>query len=136
MKIFLDSDVVISSLISDKGAAYLLVNQLKVEKFISNLSISELKQVFKRLNLDPDNLELTTKRFEMVKLKQVRIIKKEFEDYVSDLNDSHVVAGAFQARVKFLITYNLRHFKIDKIKEDFNIIVLTPVNFLQYLRSK
>ncbi len=52
LTIFLDSDVIISSLISKKGAAFLLVNNKKTEKYISNVSFKEIKVVMKRLKLD------------------------------------------------------------------------------------
>ena len=62
-------------------------------------------------------------------------IKERYKDYVEDLNDAHIVAGAAESKAHFLITYNIRDFKIEKIKKDFDIIVLTPGMFLQYLRS-
>ena len=58
LKIFVDSDVVISSLISQTGAAFLLLNQIdSFEQFVSNISVKELEQVVNRLNLDPKKLK-------------------------------------------------------------------------------
>lgn len=62
-------------------------------------------------------------------------IHKDFKDYTWDPDDAHIVAGAAEAKTKFLLTYNIRHFNIQKIKEDFDITVLTPAQYLQYLRS-
>ncbi len=50
-------------------------------------------------------------------------------------NDAHIVLGAKQAKGKFLVTYNIKHFLVEKIREDVGIIVLTPAFLLQYLRS-
>lgn len=76
MKVFTDSDVIISSLISSSGASHLLLESAESTKFfVSNISTKELKKV-------------------------------------------------------------IRHFKVDKILKDFNIIVTTPGKFLQYLRSQ
>lgn len=139
LKIFLDSDVVISSLISSSGAAYLLINHIKnLELYISNLSLKELEVVVERLKIDKNLLtELVNNRFQKVALKDANEkIKHQYKDYVLDIDDAHIVAGAKEAQVRFLISYNLRHYKLDKIKEDFGIIVLTPAQFLQYLRSQ
>lgn len=126
MKIFVDSDVVISSLISTNGAAFQLLNSKNdLIKIISNLSQKELKIVMARLNID--------KPLPILEIINIKNIKK-YSVYSTDPNDSHIVAGADQSKSRFLITYNLKHYKIDKIKQDLKIIVMTPGTFLQYLR--
>jgi len=136
-KVFIDSDVVISSLISRKGAAHLLLNSKNLEYFVSNLSIKELKIVTDRLDIDRLSLKnLIKNRFKLIELKETaKELKDKFNDYVSDVNDAHIIGGACEAGVKFLISYNIKDFNVDKIKKDFDIIVITPANFLQYLRS-
>lgn len=136
-KVFVDSDVVISSLLSQKGAAYLLLNQQKDSFIISNISQKELEKVIDRLGINPDKLQtLIKKRFKVVKLGgNIIRIKNDFEIYSSDPNDIHIVAGATKAKAKFLLTYNLKHFQKQKIYDDLGIIVLTPAQYMQYLRS-
>lgn len=135
---FVDSDVIISSLLSTKGASFFLFKKTKNKFFISSLSVKELAVVVKRLNIKKHKLNtLIEKRLKTVILKKTgQKIEEKYQDYVFDRNDAHVVAGAVAAKVKFLLSYNLRHFKKDKIKEDFKIILLTPASFLQYLRSQ
>lgn len=135
--VFVDSDVIISSLISATGAAHLLLNESKSNFLISNISRKEIKGVVSRLKISQDKLQSLVKRkLKIIKLAQdVKKIKEDFRDYTSDVNDSHIVAGAAKAKTKFLLTYNLRHFNAQKIKEDFDITVLTPAQYLQYLRS-
>lgn len=137
MKVFSDSDVVISSLISKKGAAYLLINQSNLKLFVSNYSEEELEKVSDRLDLSKNKLRALLKRkFKVVKLVgELEKIKEQFIDYVLDSNDAHIVAGAKKAKARFLISYNIRHYKQEKIIKDFNIIVTTPAKLLQYLRS-
>lgn len=137
IKVFVDLDVVISSLISERGAAYLLIHKTKLDLSVSNLSIKEMSIVLERLGLGKNKLDnLIRNKFKQVELKEtVERIKKQFGDYVLDFNDAHVVGGAQKAQVKFLISYNIKDFKVDKIKRDFDIIVTTPANFLQYLRG-
>lgn len=135
--VFIDSNVIISSLLSKKGASYLLLNQQGDKFVISNVSKKELVRVADRLEIDQDKLQsLVQKRFKTVKLTtDLTKIKRDFEDYTSDLNDTHIVAGAAKAKAKFLLTYNIRHFNKQKISEDFGITVLTPAQYLQHLRS-
>lgn len=136
-KVFVDSDVIISSLISEKGAAYLLLNKQKLKFFISNISKRELEKVAGRLDIEQNYLhDLIKKRLKVISLKEeISKIKKEFKNYTTDVDDTHIVAGAASAKAKFLLTYNLRHFQRQKIKADLGIMVLTPAQYLQYLRS-
>lgn len=134
---YVDSDVVISSLFSGTGAAYYLLNKSSITPVISSLSVQELKNVISRLNIDQNRLlELTKKHLKLVELKQrIASLKTKYSPYVFDVNDGHIVAGAQKEKVSFLLTYNLKHYKIAKIKDDLNIQVITPALFLQYLRS-
>ena len=99
--------------------------------------MSELEKVMERLSLDGQTLKkIAKKKFTIFQLgKTAGEVKKQFSDYVLDIDDAHIVAGAVRAKVQFLISYNTKHFKSDKLREDFNIILSTPANFLQYLRS-
>lgn len=135
-KIFLDSDAVISALLSRRGAAYLVIHKTSVKKWISNFSQKEIKIVAKRLSITDEKLRPALKLLSVVALgDDPDKIKEKFERYVGDSNDVHVVAGAAAAKVGYLITYNLKHFRTDKIKFDFGMVVMTPGLFLQYLRS-
>lgn len=137
MRVFVDSDVVISSLLSCSGAAYLLLDTQTLNLYISLLSQNELEIVVKRLGIERDRLnELIQSKLHVIPLPQsLTNIKEFYKDYVLDMDDAHIVAGAKASEAKFLVTYNIKDFKAGKIKEDFNIIILTPGQFLQYLRS-
>ena len=136
MKVFVDSDVIISSLLSTKGASYLLLQHKDITPIISSYSNEEIEVVIERLNIQNKLFKPLKLKLHIVKLSlKIEKIKKNYHGYVTDADDAHIVAGATFAKTKFLITYNIRHFKKDKIKEDLNIIVLTPGQFLQYLRS-
>lgn len=132
-KVFLDSDVIISSLISGKGAAYFIIHKTDVQLFISDKSIEELEKVVIRLGLNKNKLtDVIKKRLNVVKLKEV---KENFKSYTWDVDDTHIIAGAQNAKVKYLLSYNTKDFKVDKIIQELKIIVITPARFLQYLRS-
>lgn len=122
VKVFVDSDVVISSLLSSKGASSFLINNQSGRFIISNISRVELERVAGRLGIAIDRLKELIKN----KLRVIRInadlptIQRDFQNYTTDLDDAHIVAGAKQAKAKFLITYNLRHFKaaVEKLTLD------------------
>jgi len=137
MRVFVDSDVIISSLLSQLGAAHSLITEAKHTLFLSSLSQKELELVCQRLDIKNSDLKkLIQKYFQVTILKSnPKTIQKDFSKYTTDQNDAHIVAGAQASKVNFLVTYNLKDFKIEKIKKDFKIITLTPGNFLQHLRS-
>lgn len=139
MRVFVDSDVVISSLISDKGAAFLLLNTQDSGPrfFITQYSLNELEIVTQRLGIPRKNLAMLVETsLETVRISMSRErIEKIYARYVVDTDDAHVVSGAREAKCRFLLTYNIKDYKSDKIKAKFNIILMTPAMFLQYMRS-
>lgn len=138
MDVYCDSDVVISSLLSQTGAAHYLLYKSSITPFVSSISLEELKKVIVRMNIDQESLvQLAKKRLRVVSIKQnISSIKAQYSSYVFDINDAHIIAGTKTAKVNFLLTYNLKHYKTTKLKNDFNIQVFTPAFFLQYLRSR
>ncbi|MEK7497696.1 MAG: PIN domain-containing protein [Patescibacteria group bacterium] len=136
-KLFLDSDIIISSFISKTGAASFIVNQKDLILSISNLSEKEIRIVMARLKIERKALDKVSDNFIKIGLKEnTTTIKEKYSKYTSDPNDAHIVAGAVKSKSKFLISYNLKHYKSEAIKRDFDIILTTPAKFLQYLRSR
>ncbi|MDO8609333.1 MAG: putative toxin-antitoxin system toxin component, PIN family [bacterium] len=137
--IFVDSDVIISSLISNTGAAHLLLFNIDnpIKRYISIFSLKELKIVTERLEIDQKILTRLIKyKFIVVKIKKTLAkIKQQYSSYVNDPNDAHIVTGAIESKSRFLITYNIKDYKIENIKRDFGIIIFKPAQYLQYLRS-
>jgi predicted nucleic acid-binding protein len=138
LKVFIDSDVVVSSLLSTTGAASFLIQKSNdLTLFVSDISQKELEIVIDRLQIrHSELLSLLEKNFNIISLQySPHEARDKYCHYVFDKNDAHIVAGAKEAKVRFLITYNIKDFNIEKIKQDFNILVMTPGKFLQYLRS-
>lgn len=135
VRIFLDSDVIVASLLSSTGAAFELVNApLPIERYVSNISTEEIHRVIGRLNISTDSLEKVLMSCQHVQLA-LTIEGNIYNSLVTDPTDAHIVAGASLGRCQFLITYNLKHFKLEEIKQKLNIIVYRPAQLLQYLRS-
>lgn len=137
LKIFLDSDVVISSLLSKTGAAYLLINHQDLKLFISNFSVRELNLVIKRLAIPSADFDkLIKNKLKIINLKDnADRLKEKYSRYVADPHDTHIVAGVAKTKAEFLISYNLKHYYEEKIKTDFGFIILTPAKLMQYLRN-
>lgn len=131
-RVFVDSDVVISSLISAKGAAYLIIHETDLQLIVSNKSIEELEKVSGRLGLNKNKLKEVIKKLKVVQLRET---KDDLKNYTPDPDDVHIIAGAKRAKARYILSYNIKHFRVDKIIQDLNIVVMTPARFLQYLRS-
>jgi len=137
IKVFLDTDVVISSLLSKTGASHEVINSSKIEKFISKQVKKEVLEVSKRYNISTQEIEFVFKNTGLISLKiSKKSLINDYGEYVSDEQDTHVVFGALKAKVKFLLTHNTKHYNIEKIRKDLDLQILKPGNFLQYLRSK
>jgi predicted nucleic acid-binding protein len=137
IKIFLDSDVIVSSLISSTGAAFQLLSQPDLKLIISNSSQIEIERAIKKLNLDHKDFISMLPKLEILKLtKKIEQVRAEYKAYTYDLDDAHIVAAAVIAKANFLISYNLKDYNSNKIKQDFDLIIMTPGLFLEYLRSR
>ncbi len=137
LRIFTDSDVVIASMLSKSGAAYFLMQSSYVETVVTTHSLKEIGVVAHRLNIvQADQKKILNLAHSIILPITMKEAQLRYNKFVNDLNDSHIVAGAVSAGVRFLITYNLKDFQIENIKREFDIIVLTPGALLQYLRSK
>ncbi len=137
IKVFVDSDVIISSLISRTGASYLIINQFSVNLYISNFSHEELIRTTEKLRISSDRLEKVLKeKFKKVKIKlSQKEILNNFGDYAYDFEDAHIICGAKEAKAKFLITFNIKDYKLQKIYDELGIRVLVPGELLEYLRN-
>lgn len=135
MKVFFDSDVIIAALLSNKGASSSLINLAVITGYVSNYSVEELKTVIKRNNMDIVALNKLLLKVDTIKIEeQISLVKKIYTSYVLDDNDAHIVAGAHLSKAEFLITFNLKHFNTNNIKNDMQITAMQPGPFLQYLR--
>ena len=137
IRVFLDSDVVISSMMSKEGASRILTtgNELFLP-IISDFSLKEVMRVAERLELPKSIFKQVGDSLEVINIDcSFEKLKTDFSKYVLDMNDAHIVGSAANLNVGFLITYNLKHYKQEDIKADLKIITLTPGSFLQYIRG-
>lgn len=137
VSVFVDSDVLISATLSNKGAAYLLIHSAEIKKTISNYSYHEAKAVARRMNIEENILQNSLRACTTILLQlSLKKIKDQYAKYVTDIDDAHIVAGTVTSQSRFLATYNIRHYKREYIKRDLDVIIITPGVLLQYLRSR
>lgn len=137
IKVFLDTDVVISALLSQKGASFILLYKTRLKRIISKTIVEEVNEVSGRENIDKRSVRTILQKTKIIPLSlRKEKLLKTYSKYVFDEEDSHVVAGAHISKSDFLLTYNIRHYHVVKIKNDFGIKVIRPGEFLQYLRSQ
>lgn len=136
IRVFVDSDVIISSLLSRTGAAYLLMYDTRITRYVTDVSFVELKRVAGVLHISEKELvNLVRSQCKEVRIADKRDALKRMTEFIRDMGDAHIVLGAKLAKTKFLVTYNMKHYRTEKIRDDLGIIVLTPAFLLQYLRS-
>ncbi len=130
-KIYLDTDVLVASQMSNAGAAYWIINHVNNLKiFSSSDTLKEFKKVCRRLNL-----KYPTEQIQSLKVIKNSSSSKELDKYLIDIGDLHILDAAIKSKSEYLLTFNLKDYEIDKIKTDFQILVIRPGEFLQYLRS-
>lgn len=133
--VFVDSDVIISSLLSQKGAAHLITQENQIIRYVSSLGIIEQKEVVKRLGLElQKHDQIITAHFNLIQANPSETTA--YSQYTNDPSDAHIIQGAVISNAHFLATYNAKDFKIEKIKKSYNIQIIAPGQLLQYLRNR
>lgn len=141
-KIVLDSDVVITGLISPKGAGCFLLTSFlphrKIKILTSKKQIKEIKEVLKRPEFTWTVNEKLWENFnkQAVKIKLPIKLSSKLTKCLLDPDDIHILASAVAGKAKFLLTYNLRHYHREEIKKELGISVVHPGSFLQFWRLK
>lgn len=134
-KIVIDTNILISALLSRRGAAFKLISLIGKEYYDYVLSVPliiEYEDVLKRenskivLSLESINNVLDRLCFHA----ELREIFYLWRPYLNDPKDDLVLELAVESNCDSIITYNLKDFKnIDK----FGLEAITPKAFLQQI---
>lgn len=131
-RIVIDTSVLISALLSQRGAAYRLLMLSDSGLFETNLSVplvAEYEAVAKRM-LDQMSLTLTDLDDILDYLCSVGQQRKIFflwRPFLPDPGDDMVLEIAVAAQAEYIVTFNQKHFAGC---EQFGIVLLTPREFL------
>lgn len=131
MKVFFDADVVFSAIYSREGAARALVSSNQLQKYTSEICLREVGIALARYGkvIDP----LVIEELEVLDISSLLI--QNYEKFVFDQMDAHVVAAAASVGANLLTSYNIKDYDILRIENDLDIQVKRPAEILFYLRQ-
>ncbi|PXF55439.1 MAG: putative toxin-antitoxin system toxin component, PIN family [Deltaproteobacteria bacterium] len=134
-KIVIDTNVVVSAMLSSKGASFKLISLIGKQHFDYVMSVPlmiEYEDVLKRNNPKiPISRKAVNSIFDRLCYHaDLREIFFLWRPYLKDPNDDLVLELAFEASCKAIVTYNLNDFKnIGK----FGLEAITPKTFLKQI---
>ena len=141
VNIFLDSSALIAGIISETGAAHVLLQLGETEDValtISEVVFNETKRSIARKSRE--NLENVQME---IRKSRIRILQDpSYEDILANLylmddpDDVPILLAAINAKVDYLATHDHKHFLDDpKVAERAGIKIGTPGNVLAWLRE-
>jgi len=139
--IIINSNILFSSLIKEDGftraALLVLKNTSNVKLLIPNTVVNEFKinlsEISRKSGLSSKNVLITfEKLLENVERLNELDLKDEIKEgikYVKDEKDTPFVAVALKYRPAYILTYNVKDYKKEKL-EKLDILVVTPKDAL------
>lgn len=134
----MDTNVFLGALWSTQGAAYEILQQLRLGRWqmlLSNHLLFEYEEVAKRYAAEMDlTLEdIDTVLDAICTTAEQHQLKPEWRPQLPDPDDEPLLQLAAEAGGDCIVTRNIRHLKP---AENLGILVLTPVEFLAKLREQ
>ena len=127
----MDTCILFAGLYSSKGASHQILRLILEEKItpvISTVLIFEYEEVLKRnqklLNLTECEIDIILDN--ICALGKLQPIYFLWRPYLKDPKDDHVLELAVASNTKFIVTYNIKHFKNIEM---FNVKAILPKNF-------
>ena len=142
MRFVIDTNVVLSALISKTGASYQLLRWLfeceAPHSVISTPLVIEYEDVLMRPDHRQRYPQFTDEDLERFidDICTVSIHQSIFylwRPFLSDPKDDMVLETAFNGNAETIVTYNLRDFR--QVRENFDIEVVSPGDFWQQLQE-
>ena len=138
MKVVFDTSLLVAAVRSKQGASYALVSTLPSVQFQICLSVAlyvEWQAVLTRTEHLPPNQQaenvLAFLRY-LASIAHLQDIYYLWRPQLRDPNDDMVLELAVAAQAKYIVTHNIRDFQNLK----FDVVAITPADFLKLLRSK
>ena len=141
VSIFLDSSALIAGVISENGAAHVLLQLGETEDVslkISELVFNETSRSIGRKS--PENLENVQKEIERARIVILQDPSHEEIEanlyLMEDPDDVPILLAAIKAKVDYLATHDHKHFLNDpKVAEKAGIKIGTPGDVLAWIRE-
>jgi predicted nucleic acid-binding protein len=136
LRVFLDSNVIFSGLLSDKGAPRIILDLLSLELpfFVGLTGKYNLVEIERNLKKKmPGILPVYKAYFPKLNLKIVPLPRKEnLKEYFGKIADKDipVLVSAIRGRADFLVTGDKQHFEKLKIRGETPLRIVTPSEFI------
>ena len=139
VRVFLDSNVILSGLISDKGAPRIILDLLTLKlPFLvgctGRFNLMEIERNIKKRM--PGLLAVYRKYLPLLNLKIIPLPGqhelREFAQTIAD-KDLPVLASAIKGKADFLVTGDKRHFQRLKTRGGYPLQIATPAEFVDRL---
>ncbi|MFZ5819734.1 MAG: PIN domain-containing protein [Chloroflexota bacterium] len=140
--IFLDSSALIAGVISNKGAAYVLLElgaQEEILLTVSEMVVAESERSIAKKS--PGNLSNLREAMKAAKLTVVQDPSGEEKaanlHLINDPDDVPILLAAMRVKVDYLVTHNRKHFLDDpKVAERSGLKIGAPGDALAWLRGR
>jgi putative PIN family toxin of toxin-antitoxin system len=140
--ITLDTNVLFAALYSNKGASHKILRFVIDEKIKLALTVPVYFEYLSTLTTDENLSKLTLSKQEVVDiLDLLASLARKHKIYyllrpnLIDESDNIFTECAFTSNSDYVITSNVKHYKISQLKE-FGFKVITPQNFYRMWRDK
>jgi putative PIN family toxin of toxin-antitoxin system len=136
VRVFLDSNVILSGLISDSGAPRIILDLLTLKlPFLigctGRFNVKEIERVLKKKM--PHALAVYRHYLPQINLRIIPVPReqelKELSGTIAD-KDLPVLASAIRGKADFLVTGDKRHFQKIKPLKDYALKIVTPAEFV------
>ena len=131
LRIVVDSNVIVAAMRSNKGASYIILENIGTDKFDIGISVPlilEYEDVLKRYIHYMHDHDVDKIINYICKVGNRRKIHFLWRPLLKDPKDDMVLELAIASQSKYIVTFNIKDFHG---AEKFGIKVLTPVHFLK-----
>ena len=139
VRVFLDSNVILSGLLSDKGAPRIILDLLTFQlPFLvgstGRYNLIEIERNLKRKM--PQILAVYKRYLPRLNLKVISVPRpeelREFAGKITD-KDIPVLVSAIRSKADFLVTGDKRHFQRIKVPDGYLLKIVTPSEFIDLI---
>jgi predicted nucleic acid-binding protein len=136
LRVFLDSNIILSGLLSDKGAPRIILDLLSIGlPFLIGLTgrynLVEIERNLKKKM--PGILSVYKLYFPKLNLKIIPLPRKEeLREYFGKIADKDipVLVSAIRGKADFLVTGDKQHFEKLKMRGEYPLRIVTPSEFI------
>jgi predicted nucleic acid-binding protein len=136
VRVFLDSNVILSGIISDKGAPRIILDllTLKLPFLVGSTGRFNLMEIERNLKKRmPHALSVYRRYLPQLNLKIIPLPRaqelREFAQTIAD-KDLPVVASAVKGKADFLVTGDKKHFQRLRTGKEYPLRIVTPAEFV------